>query len=350
MKIYGEAHIKTLTPELIRKAFEKTGVIPFNPDVISPEMMAPSRETSLEAPLPLAPPSPVRTATTSLRSLLRSSSEVGQHSSLPEWQTHNDVTSLINRTINQLKHPELEYLAHTSPIKASAQRPPVVTTAISPINTRFADLLTVDPQTDREKVLIKALHDLVLREAHYKGIVIGLQSSVVLQQAYVERVHGQLEAREKKNSREKGALGGGHARLMTEDEVFNEIKSRKEAKAQQHLEKEMRKEAMEEYRVAMEEWKKGEEVRKAWNDLRRKEWEREVEAWKERPKPKGKKPLLGKLGKAEPKPTRPTNPTVDVNEVSFSLEESASRYLTFRGRTPRTTLRVTTRRDGDGDV
>jgi len=41
LKIYGEAHIRTLTPELIRKAFEKTGVSPFNPDVVSPEMMAP---------------------------------------------------------------------------------------------------------------------------------------------------------------------------------------------------------------------------------------------------------------------------------------------------------------------
>ena len=32
------------------------------------------------------------------------------------------------------------------------------------------------------------------------------------------------------------------------------------------------------------------------------------------------KPLLGKLKKAEPKPTRPTNVTVDEDEVSPSLE------------------------------
>ena len=228
LKIYGEVHIRTLTLELIQKVFEKTGVIPFNPDVTSPEMMAPSRETSLEAPLPLTPPTPVHTATTLLRSLLHSSSEVGQHSSLPEWQTHNDVMSLINHMIDQLKHPELEYLAHTSPIKASAQQPLVVTTAISPINTCFADLLPVDPQTNQEKVLIKALHDLRLTT---KAFLLGCRAQLFCQ-AYIERVHGQLEVREKKNSREKGALGGGYAQLMTEDEVFNEIKSWKEAKAQ----------------------------------------------------------------------------------------------------------------------
>ena len=316
LKIYGEAHLKTLTPELVRKAFEKTGVFPFNPDAIPPEMMAPSKETSLEGPLPLAPPSPVRIAAASLRHLLHPSSEQDQHPGSSTQQARVDVTNLIDHTIRQLEDPELRYLARTSPIKATAQRPPVKTTTISPIKAHFADLLPTGPETDQEKVLMEILHDLALREAHYKGVVAGLQSSVILQQAYVERVHGQLEAKEKKGGNEKGALRGGHARLMTEDEVFDEIRVQKEERIQQQLEKERRKGVMEEHKIMMEEWKRGEEVRKAWNVARRKEWENEVNVWKNSPKPRGKQPLLGKLKKAEPKPARPTNVLVDKDEVS----------------------------------
>ena len=276
LKIYGKVHIRMLTPELIQKAFKKTGVVPFNPDVISAEMMAPSKETSLEGPLPLAPPTPVRTAAALLHRLLHPPSEPDQHLSTSQPQVRSDVTNLIGHTIRQLEDPELVYLTRTSPIKASARHPPVATTIVSPIKPHFSNLLTENPTTNREKALMKALHHLTLCGAHYKGIVTGLQSSVILQQAYVERVHGQLEAKEKKSGREKGALKGGHARLMTEDEVFNEIKLQKEEKVQQWLEKEKRKGKVEEYRITMDEWKKGEEARKTWNVAQREEWEKEV--------------------------------------------------------------------------
>jgi len=321
LKIYGEAHIKTLTPELVRKAFEKTGVFPFNPDIIPQEMMAPSKETSLEGPLPLAASSPIRIAAKSLRSLLHPSSEPDQHPGSSAQQAR-DVTGLIDHTICQLRDPALVYLTRTSPIKASAPQPLVTTTVISPIKARYTDILLANPETDREKNLIRMLYDLTLRKAHYKGVVTGLQSSVILQQAYVECVHGQLEAKEKKGRNEKGALRGGHARLMTDDEVFDEIRAQKEEKEQQKLEKERRKGMMEGHKIMMEEWKKGEEVRKAWNVARHEEWEKEVSMWKDSPKPKGKRPLLGKLRKAEPKPARPSNVPVDEDEVSLAGGDS----------------------------
>ena len=60
---------------------------------------------------------------------------------------------------------------------------------------------------------------------------------MILQQAYVERVHGQLEVKENKGQKEKGALRGGHARLMTEDKVFNKIRAQKVEREQQKCEK-----------------------------------------------------------------------------------------------------------------
>jgi hypothetical protein len=49
-----------MTPEIIESAFRKTGVWPFNADFVTLEMMAPSKETSCESHLPVAPPTPIR--------------------------------------------------------------------------------------------------------------------------------------------------------------------------------------------------------------------------------------------------------------------------------------------------
>lgn len=54
MTVYGQAHLRALTPEIVKSAFRKTGLWPFNQDVISKEDMAPSKETSCEGHLPAA--------------------------------------------------------------------------------------------------------------------------------------------------------------------------------------------------------------------------------------------------------------------------------------------------------
>ncbi|KAF8838880.1 hypothetical protein BDN67DRAFT_982217 [Paxillus ammoniavirescens] len=63
LAVYGPTHLKALTPETIHAALHKTGVWPFNLDVITQDMMAPSKETSCEGSLPTAPPIPVRLLT-----------------------------------------------------------------------------------------------------------------------------------------------------------------------------------------------------------------------------------------------------------------------------------------------
>jgi len=63
LTIYGAAHIQALSPALVKKAFEKTSIWPFNLSVILMEMMAPSKETSQKGSLPLTPSTLVRIAT-----------------------------------------------------------------------------------------------------------------------------------------------------------------------------------------------------------------------------------------------------------------------------------------------
>ncbi|KIK78358.1 hypothetical protein PAXRUDRAFT_164217 [Paxillus rubicundulus Ve08.2h10] len=60
LTVYGPAHINALMPEVILAAFHKTGILPFNPDAITQDMMAPSKEISCEGSLPTVLPTPVK--------------------------------------------------------------------------------------------------------------------------------------------------------------------------------------------------------------------------------------------------------------------------------------------------
>jgi hypothetical protein len=59
LAIYGAAHIHALTLQTIKMAFKKMGVWPFNPNVVTSEMMAPSLEMTCRGHLPLMPATPV---------------------------------------------------------------------------------------------------------------------------------------------------------------------------------------------------------------------------------------------------------------------------------------------------
>ncbi|KZP05299.1 DDE-domain-containing protein, partial [Athelia psychrophila] len=52
LAIFGRAHIRALTPDLIKTAFRKTGISPFDRNVVSKDNMAPSKESSCEGRLP----------------------------------------------------------------------------------------------------------------------------------------------------------------------------------------------------------------------------------------------------------------------------------------------------------
>ena len=60
LAIYAKAHTCTFTESNIWAAFAKTGVVPYNPDVVSMQMMAPSLRTSTTSLLPLGLASPLR--------------------------------------------------------------------------------------------------------------------------------------------------------------------------------------------------------------------------------------------------------------------------------------------------
>jgi hypothetical protein len=56
LQVFGEAYIAAFTPENNKKAFEKTGVHPFNRHILQPKDLAPSIEHSKHATLPMQIP------------------------------------------------------------------------------------------------------------------------------------------------------------------------------------------------------------------------------------------------------------------------------------------------------
>ncbi|KAF8805870.1 hypothetical protein BYT27DRAFT_7212612 [Phlegmacium glaucopus] len=58
LTIYGEAHLAALRPELIKTAFQKTGIIPFDQNAITADKLAPSYDTSFKVFTPVIPSTP----------------------------------------------------------------------------------------------------------------------------------------------------------------------------------------------------------------------------------------------------------------------------------------------------
>ena len=434
LTIYGAAHIQTLSPVLVKKAFEKTSIWPFNPNIIPAEMMAPSKETSRKGHLPFTLSTSIRIAAQQLKCMLlqptettyltnpinsmdltnptnsmnmmnatntlnatnvtntmgatnvvnamdvagvantvdvadvmntvdavdvtntvdvvdvtntvdaadttnamRATGMVNTTGTASMTSTANmtnsinlmnatnvtnstdsmnltnptnlttagiigNVAAVVDSAIHQLQDPAVGYLTRSSPIKPTAQLPPIPTTMLSPIKQRLPNHLQHNTTTLLERVLMEKLQEATIKEAYLKGKIAGLQSTVILQDAYLHRVQGQLEAREGKKNKGGGVLNDGHARLLTKDEFIEKVAEKDKQKALKQARKEQRKAIMAEYKVALDEWKKTEEERKQWNVNWRLEWKREVEEWIQlKGKGRGKKPLLGEK-KAIPKP------------------------------------------------
>jgi 2-iminoacetate synthase ThiH len=199
LTIYGAAHIRALSPALVKKAFEKTGIWPFNPDVVPAEMMALSKETSRKGHLPFAQSTPIRIAAQRLEHVLQPPTESVALSIILD--DVGDITAIVNSAIRQLQDPATDYLARNSPIKPTAQLPPIATTMLSPIKQRLPRLLQHDATTPLERELIKKLQDVTIKEAYLKGKIAGLQGTTILQDAYLHRVQGQLQTKEGKRTK-----------------------------------------------------------------------------------------------------------------------------------------------------
>ena len=185
---------------------------------------------------------------------------------------------------------------------------------LSPSKGHYQQLLALEANTPREREYQTALREAEVREAHFKGVIAGLQGAALLQGRYCDTLQSQLAAQEEKSrSKKKGRLvGDGLPWLLTDLDFIMRVQNHEDAQEQQAAELETRKANREVRAEAMKEWKKADAERKKKNDEIKARFKEELEQWdterdrakRAKQKPGWKKPTRGKLIPPIPKPPK----------------------------------------------
>lgn len=330
LEIYGNTHLRALTPDVIKAAFRKTGVWPFNPSVITEDMMAPSKETSVEGHLPIIPPTPIRVIADLLQKLSVQDDvvEEDEDSDLDEPVTPtaprtNVRKGIFDDAIKKLSHTQLAYI--TSGVPATSSNPvPPNPTQLPPSQS----LLDIEPKTT-----IEALLQAELREARKK--ILQLQAANILNESYCNKLRFELAYKEEKENapKQRGKLvGDGLPRLLSGDDFFERVVEFTKWQREEAAKKAEKQRERESIKGAVEDWKKREEERKKENQARKDRYHKALETW-QKAKTKwvsgGKK---GKFGVPRPKQealsNQKSNPkpkvgvdTEELAEIELSEDE-----------------------------
>lgn len=331
--IYGRAHLRALTPDLIRTAFRKTGVWPFDCDVVPSNMLAPSKETSTKSYLPIAPSTPVKILANALQRMSTQLSDNGdeEHSVNSSSSTQEDLETIIK----QLAETSLSKLVSSTPMNSQTDLRHATAHTISPIKKSRTSITNIHPTTTNEVLLLAALHDAEAANAALKKRVIALQASNILNEMYCAKIRSQLAHQEsKKQAGNNGGkiLGDGLPRLLSGDVFYERVVQFEEAQTRAAAEKRTRTEERKRHAEALADWKKLEDARKAENKARREHYHEALKIWEsekarakeEKWKLTEKKPTLGKLIAAIPRPKVIVTEECESDGECFDLDDIGS--------------------------
>jgi hypothetical protein len=282
LTVYGKAHVRALTPENIKAAFKKTGVWPFNPNVVMAEMLAPSKDTSCEAHVPLPPDDPaIDVLATMLRKLAKiDEAEDEPISEAPIAGPSNTKQDVINEAIEGLSQTKLAHLISTTLTTSHDTMPTTLTHTIS--HPQPSPLLSIQPTTEIEVLLLAALQESHKSNEYLTNRNIALQAGNLLNEAYCAKAKGALQFQEEKKKKKKrqGTLPDGLPRVLTGDRFYEErVDFEKERRAEER-EKENRKDLRVEWKAAKEKWQQAEDTRKALKERETAKYEEALAVWK----------------------------------------------------------------------
>jgi len=189
--------------------------------------------------------------------------------------------------------------------------------------------LDEEPRTEKERAYQVALCESYDREAEYKGLQFGMQSTVVLQSMYCDHLSEQLAAQEEKKKRQKKGqlVGDGLPRLLTGDEFYQHVVEHEKVAAEEKIASENRQKQWEEQAVLLATWKEAEEARKQRNKERKDAYHKELHLWNEEKElAKQEKQRVGwekpKRGKLEAAIRKPVVESGEGNQVMVENEEN----------------------------
>jgi hypothetical protein len=286
LAIYGRAHVRALTVDNIKAAFKKTGVWPFNPNVVTEEMLAPSKETSCEAKLPIPPDDPtVNIIATMFQklSMIKEGQETDDvhnpTSDTPAVAGSSNLTKhdVINEAVDGLSRSKLAHLISSTLTTSNDAMPSTLTQTIT--RSKPSPLLLLQPKTETEILLMAALRESQEANDSLLNRNIALQAGNLLNEVYCGNAKTALQTQETKKKKVTGTLPDGLARVLTADEFFEarvnlEKEQMNEAKA-----KETRKDSRAAWKEAKEVWQQSENARIALRDQELAIYEELKAAW-----------------------------------------------------------------------
>jgi hypothetical protein len=182
MKVYAEAHLKALTKENILATFRKTGIVPFNPNVITEEMLAPSWTLSIEGPLPLPTEEPMSILTNMICGVVAHHTDSPETDTVPAKTITRTMTSMpIQCATSALKTTSASFLVTPETPKSTMRIPRYCPYTISPKKDRYLHLVEREPETEAESQLRDALKESEARDCRRKCAMTEMQANVVLQ-------------------------------------------------------------------------------------------------------------------------------------------------------------------------
>ncbi len=261
LKLYADAHQRSLTKENIISAFKATGVVPFNPDVVTEEKMAPSLETSTQHCLPVEMESPVQAVSSLIRDYgdhrrARDSESVSSPMPSTSSQSGTDPLTPVRTAFSTLASSSISFVVSPAPMTSAISPPLYSTHPISASKHRYSQLLNMEPLTDVEKLLQDALRESAELAESQKSQIRGMQATTVIQNVYVGLTHSQIQEHEerKKRPKRKGKFGDGMAKLVTGDEFTEGVKEHNKEVERQEDAKTAREEVARLYKEAMKQW------------------------------------------------------------------------------------------------
>lgn len=322
LTIYGRAHLRALTPATIVSAFRKTGIHPFNRDVIPKEAMAPSKETSGESQLPsvVAPEIQVlakmlqdltvgqdtsdeamssavglsemeRTGETVIENHTREGNRTGDVVTMgapPHTSplapiaglSAKDPQSALQTVVSDLRNGALAYLVLSNPATSTDNSPPTTSQPIPVVPTAYSDLI---PVTNIEKALLIALRESEAREADLRRRLNEAQASNILNELYCSKLRRQLAySEEKRAKKQKGKgrlMGDGLPCLLSGDAFYEKVVDFETLQREEERRKEAKRQEKEDMAESLAAWKKDETARKSRNEAKRERYREAVKVW-----------------------------------------------------------------------
>jgi len=206
------------------------------------------------------------------------------------------------------------FLVRETPLTSANRLPQFIPSPLTPTHRQKHQLLDVDPKNETKRTYQDALRQSYTREDQSKAELIRVQSSVVLQAMFCERLSSQLAAQEEKQKsahKKKGKLvGDGLPRLLTGDEFHGRVVEHEKVVVEEDKAREERRKQRDERVEVMGPWKEAETARLERNRVQRQTYKDELALWEaerdlakvERRRTRWAQPKLGKLESPLPKP------------------------------------------------